>query len=53
MVRWNLGLDGDLMEALGDNLMKEFGERLILGCFGVMWECLELKSHARGEVKRT
>ena len=51
MVKWDLGLDGDLMEVFGD-LVKEFGQRLILRCFGVMWECFELNSHARGVVKR-
>ena len=51
MVKWDLCLDGDLMEVLSD-LVKDLGERCVLGRFGVKWECLELKGHGRGARKR-
>ena len=50
MVKWDLCLDGDLMEVLSD-LVKDLSERCVLGRFGVKWECLELKGRGRGVLK--
>ena len=33
-----MGLDDDLMKDL-DVLVKDLGERCVLGRFGVVWEC--------------
>ena len=43
-----MGLDDGLMKDL-DVLVKDLGERCVLGWFGVIWRCLELKGHVRGE----
>ena len=42
-----MGLDDGLMKGLGD-LVKDFGERFVLGCFGVIWGCFG----AQGSCKR-
>ena len=45
-----MGLDDGLMKGLGV-LVKDLGEWCVLGWFGVIWGCLELKSRVRGEEK--
>ena len=42
MVNWDLCLDGDLMEVLSD-LVKDLGERCVLGRFGVKMGCFGAK----------
>ena len=46
-----LGLDGDFMMVFGD-LVKDLGSRLVLECFGLLWECFGVQESCKRCWKR-